>query len=159
MSELALYCRCPGEAIDLIVVYGRYTSRSGLPHLLAYLGGSYGKSRWRAEWILVERTPGGSVALVTEMGDWSRGHTFFGSPESPGYRRAGRRVVGPVDSQVEDRIYEVVNRWVYWEDGVLRLREEDVGARLSDGLGQAGPVDPGTIAELHSLWRISGPER
>jgi hypothetical protein len=44
--------------------------------VVAYVGGSPDGTRWRAERILVERTPDESVALVTEMGDWSAGHTF-----------------------------------------------------------------------------------
>jgi hypothetical protein len=157
MSELALYCHCLGDAVDLIAVYSQYTSCTGLPHLIAYVGGSPDGRRWRAERVLLERTPDESVALVTEMGDWSTGHTFARSSEAAEYRPAQRRIVDPVDFRVDDRIYDLVNHWVYWDNSILRLKKENVDAGLSTGLAQSGPVDASTVAELRSIWLISMP--
>ena len=157
MCELAVCCHCSGDAVDLIAVYSRYTSRTGLEHLVAYVGGSPDGIRWRAERVLVERTSAESVALVTEMGEWSAGRTYARPSESAEYSPALRRIADPVDPHVDDWIYNLVKHWVYWDNGILRLKAENVGARVSAGSAQSGPVDTSTVAELRSIWLTSMP--
>jgi hypothetical protein len=158
MRELALYCSRSGDAVDLIAVYGQYTSPAGPPHILAYLGGSPDGARWRAERILVERTADESVALVTEMGEWNAGSTFVRRPESSEYRPAQRALASPVDSDFDDRIYALVNQWVYWDENVLRLKMDEVGPTFSDRVAHVGPVDRETIVELRTIWLTSMPD-
>ena len=139
----------------MIAVYCQYTSRAKLIHVLGYLGGRLDTGTWRSERILVERTPKESVALVTEMGDWSAGSTLVRRTGRGEYEPAKRNIVGPINSDVDDRIYELVNRWVYWENGILRLKLGDLSSLFSTGSANVGAVDLATVSELHSIWLLS----
>lgn len=159
MDELALYCTRSGDAVEFIAAYVRYASRIGLPHVVAYVGGSPDRRRWRAERILIERAPDESVALVTEMGEWSAGEAFVRPREELEYHPAARRPADLVDPEADDRIYDLVNHWAYWDEGVLRLQVENVGSAFAAGdVARVGPVDDATIAELRSIWLTSWPE-
>jgi hypothetical protein len=158
MNELALYCECSGDTVGFIAVYGQYTSRAGSSHIVAYVGGTPDSVRWRAERILVERAASESVALVSEMGEWSAGRTYVQRPESPEYRPARRDLAGPADSAFDDRIYDLVDHWVCWHEKVLRLKAEALGRRFWNGVARLGPVDGATIAELRGIWLLSMPD-
>ena len=155
MSELALCCRRSRDTAEMLAVYCEYTSRAGLVHVLGYLGGRLGTGIWRSERVVVERTSEESVALVTEMGDWSAGSNFVRRSSHAGYQPAERSIIGPIDSDVDDRIYELVSRWVYWENGILHLRLEDVGSQFSNSSVEIGPIDATTVSELQSIWLFS----
>lgn len=155
MSELALRCVRAGDSAEIFLVYGEYTSRSRFAHVLGYVGGRIDAGRWRSERVLVERTPKESVALVSEMGDWSAGSHFVRPSGRAAYQPAEHSIVGPIDSDAEDRVYDLVKRWVHWENGILRLELEDVGSLFSNGSAELGPVDPATVSELQSIWQLS----
>jgi hypothetical protein len=155
MTRLALSRRRSGDSADDIAVYSEYLSRENRPHLLAYFGGRLGPGRWCSERILVERSLDESTALVTRMGDWKAGSTFVRRSGSSRYEPAECEIVGSIDSDVEDRIYELVNRWVYWEAGILRLKLENVGSEFSDRVAEVGGVDATTVSELRAIWMLS----
>ena len=155
MNQLALYCERSGDTVDTIAVYAEYISSSNHAHLLAYFGGQLRTDQWCSERILVERTSGHSTALVTEMGDWNAGGSFVRRSSRSQYERTEASIIGQIDTKVEDRVYELVNHWVYWDAGKLRLKLDNVDAEFSDRIATVGEVDRDTLSELRAIWVIS----
>ena len=155
MNQLALYCERSGDTVDTIAVYAEYISSSNHPHLLAYFGGQLRTDQWCSERILVERTSGHSTALVTEMGDWNAGGSFVCRSGRSQYERTEASIVGQIDTEVEDRVYELVNHWVYWDATRLRLKLDHVDAKFSGPIATVGEVDRATLSELRAIWVLS----
>ncbi|NKB72280.1 MAG: hypothetical protein GKR89_34820 [Candidatus Latescibacteria bacterium] len=155
MSQLALYCERTGDTADTIAVYGEYCSSSNHTHLLAYFGGQLYPDQWCSERIVVERTSSHSTALVTEMGDWNAGRSFVCYSGRSRYERTETSTIGQIDTKVEDRVYELVNHWVYWDTGKLRLRLDNVDVKFSDRIATVGEVDRATLSELRAIWVLS----
>ena len=95
--------------------------------------------------------------MVTSMGDWMAGSTFVRSHGSPLYVPAERDLVGAVDAELEGRVYEVVNEWVCWTAGVLRVTAEKLRSQFPDNgsIAAKGDVDRGQVSELHAIWSIA----
>ena len=155
MNQLALYCERSGDTVDTIAVYAEYISSSNHAHLLAYFGGQLRTDQWCSERILVERTSGHSTALVTEMGDWNAGGSFVCHSGRSQYERTETSIIGQIDTKIEDRVYELVNHWVYWDATRLALKLDNVDAKFSDCVATVGEVDRDTLSELRAIWVLS----
>jgi hypothetical protein len=157
MSQLTLYCKRSEDIVETFVVYTEYTSKSGLVHLLAYVGGRLGAVAWRSERILVERAPNQNIAKVTEYGDWEAGGSYVRAAGEPGYRPKQANIIGHFDASVERDLYTLVEHWVYYDEGVLKIRMANVGSEFNGRIAELGGVDLDRLTELREIWTLSGP--
>lgn len=157
MNTPNLYCQRSGDQASLFIIYSEYTSQEGYPHVLAYVGGQMTSGKWRSEKFLLERTPDKTIALVTDYGDWDVGSSYVRLANQNDYLPAATALLGQIDWGIEEQIYGTVNEWVYWDEGILRLRLDTVEHYFINDIAQQGNIDHAIVTELSSIWEASAP--
>ena len=125
--------------------------------MLAYFGGRLSAVKWRSERILLQRASDQNIARVTEYGDWEAGGSYVRQAGEGRYRPKRVNIIGEVNATTEADLYALVNHWVYYEAGVLKVRLENVGSEFTGRIAELGGVDLDRMTELREIWELSGP--